>query len=92
MNPDHSALAIPRARQPQRLAPYLALVLLQLVDFFRLFFFAAFLVFVVAGRPSLLSCLVHEFGGVLLEDYEGEEGEFIVGGYFDGGSGDDHGA
>lgn len=90
MDPDHSSFTPPRLRQPQRITPQLPLFLLQPPHLPRLLFLPAFLIFILPRRPSLFPSFVHELRGMLLEHYESEKGEFVIGGYLGGGARNDH--
>ena len=91
MHPRHDGIAVACSSQPQRLTPYLPLLLLQLAQllFFRLF--AALVELPLPRRPPALAALVQELGAVLLEYRHSIQVELVVLGEQTGAARDDHG-
>lgn len=91
VHPGHDGVAVARPAQPQRLAPHLPLLLLQLAQLLLLGLLAALVELPLARRPPALAALVQEFGAVLLEHRHGVQVELVVFGQQAGAARDDHG-
>lgn len=91
MHPRHDSITVTRPSQPQRLAPDLPLVLLQLAQLLVLRLLAALMELPLPRRPPALAAFVQELGAVLLEHRDSVQVEFIVFGEQAGAARDNHG-